>query len=438
MFVGAINAAVRQFLGNCALDFSGAKVIVGCSGNFTMETVLTHCGAPAEIHSNDVSLYTCMAGRWLTGEPVDFTVKDADYLWLQKYTTPIERVAAILVLLDMLEHDKRDTQHRRRMWQNFRQAFDLLVLGTIEKLEKVQVRVTSFYAGDVMEHFKRFEDDPEAIFAAFCPTYSGGYERLYKRLDAVIGWDPPTYSLLDDDARANLLTWMRERKFLWYDDRQHLDMVPVMRQQGSLRARPVYLYSNTIGKTAFLRGNAPKPLPKYKLAGESFQITPESTIRLVRIKTGEIASYKDAFLAKNIMFGSGMWGFAVQIDGKVVGFIEYSPENSLRGGLPDSVYLFADFSVPGTRYTRLSKLIVMLTVAGETRRLLECARQIRQRKLITTAFTERAVSMKYRGVLTLTKRGEDKDGKKFLQYEGVFNDLSWQQTLEKWRGAHGK
>jgi hypothetical protein len=59
------------------------------------------------------------------------------------------------------------------------------------------------------------------------------------------------------------------------------------------------------------------------------------------------------------------------------------------------------------------------------------------RKFTTTAFTDRAVSMKYRGLLDLVKRGQTEAGQKFLNYEGEFNSLSWCETYQKWFASHG-
>jgi hypothetical protein len=128
-----------------------------------------------------------------------------------------------------------------------------------------------------------------------------------------------------------------------------------------------------------------------------------------------------------------MWAFAVLVDQVAVGFIEFQQSQT---GL-DSVYMMADFAVPGTSYKRLSKLMVMLAISDQTRKLLERLRQLRTKELMTTAFTDRPVSMKYRGVLDLLKRGQTEDGQKFINYGAKFNDLTWQETLQEWLIKHG-
>ena len=101
-----------------------------------------------------------------------------------------------------------------------------------------------------------------------------------------------------------------------------------------------------------------------------------------------------------------------------------------------SMYMMADFPIPHTQYKRLSKLMIMLAVSGETRRVLERLREYRLTNVVTTAFTARPVSMKYRGVFDLVKRGE-KNGQPFIQYRAAYNTLSWRETMTEWLTKHG-
>jgi hypothetical protein len=97
----------------------------------------------------------------------------------------------------------------------------------------------------------------------------------------------------------------------------------------------------------------------------------------------------------------------------------------------------ADFIPAGSAYPRLSKLIVMLAIAGETRQMIERLLERRVREVFTTAFTDRPVSMKYRGILELHKRGQTPEGQKFLNYGAPFNTLTWQETLTLWLTKYG-
>lgn len=434
MFVGAINSKVREFLGNRASVFNDKRVVVGCSGNFTSEAVVSRYATARSVHSNDVSFYSCMAGRWLSGRGLDFEIGCAEFEWLKAYQREGETkgLAAVMVLLDMLPFEKQNNAHKKRMWGLYMDKFQELVEETVERLKGVQeaVRVDEFFEGDVFDHFERFGDDPEAVFCCYAPTYAGGYEKLYRRVEEIFRWDKPNYELLDEERRDKLLRWMSERDYLWYDDRVLDGFQPVMKQRGG-RSRTVYLYSNIVRGPAYFDDRQPGDLPKLPLAGQSLEIRPTSRIGVVQIKTNELRRYKDAFLGKHINFGAGMWAFAVFVEDYVVGFFEFMP-----GFTREAVYMIADFAVAGTRYKRLSKLVVMVAVSGQTRRMVEKLAQIRKRRLSTTAFTDRPVSMKYRGVLQLSKRGETEQGEKYLQYEAEFNNSSWEEALKEWMRKH--
>ena len=433
MFVGAINSTVRKFLAHNAQVFDGAAMVVGCSGNFTSEAVISQYAKPASVHSNDVSLYSCMVGRWLTGQSLEFQIVDLEYAWLQPHlNSDITKLASLMVLSDMLEFEPRRHDHERRMYRNYQEAFPGLVDTTCRKLKAVNIHVDTFFEGDVFDHFERHANDPDAIFCCYAPTYAGGYEKIYARLDQIVRWDEPLYPLLDDEGRDVLLAWMRQRKYLWYDDRPVPGLEPVMESRSG-RKRTVYLYSNVLRQTAFFTDDQPGPLPNLPLAGEGLEITSFSAIWLERIKTTELARFKDAFLSKRIQYGQGMWAFSVFVDGKVVGFLEYHVPRYGR----DGIYLMADFAVPGTPYRRLSKLVLALAIAGETRQALERINEIRLHGVFTTAFTDKPVSMKYRGVLNLLNRGETDEGEKFLNYGAEFNAQTWQETLAEWLTRHG-
>ena len=101
------------------------------------------------------------------------------------------------------------------------------------------------------------------------------------------------------------------------------------------------------------------------------------------------------------------------------------------------VDLLADFCVPGTRYARLSKLIVMLACCGQSRRLVERMDELHVYHVDTRVFTDRPVSMKYRGVMRLDRRGVNAVGQKSLVYTQEFDDSTWKETYLRWLTKHG-
>ena len=158
MFVGALTQPLRQYLGNVASAFEGANVVVGCSGNFTMETVLSACTTPAALHSNDVSLYSSLIAAHLLKTPLDVSLEGSDFAWLAPYLDePTSALAAVMVLLDMLPWEKQKNDHQRRMWRCYADA-----LSFKEARGIVNTATAVFAMCEIVEAWlKEHEDDPD-------------------------------------------------------------------------------------------------------------------------------------------------------------------------------------------------------------------------------------------------------------------------------------
>lgn len=432
MFIGSINTKVRSFLALSAGVFDERTAVVGCSGNFTSEAVLCSAAKPLAIHSNDISLYSCLAGAYLLGQEMAVEVADPEYQMIGKHLTTMRgRLATVMVLLEMLPYEKRQHATARRMWPIMWDSFDERVEATAEKMAGLTIRIDSFTAGDVFDHFVAHEGDEDPIFCCYAPTYSGGYERMYKRLEQVLRWPAPSYPRLDDKRRDQLLTWMAERDYVWYDDRPHKSLPLVMEQRSKI-GRTVYIYSNLPTFKAYVGRAKTEPVPKLPLGNSEMTLTGSETVRLQQITTSQMAAIKDMFLGKNIDHAQGVWAFAVWVGAWVVGFLEFREDRATRG----PIYMLADLAVPNTVYKRLSKLMPMLACSNQTKRLIERLQEFPCHLLMTTAFTNRPVSMKYRGVMELVKRGTSQSGQKTLSYESKFTPLSWQETYQLWTTQH--
>ena len=103
MFIGAINSQLRSILA-VFREFQDRPVYVGCSGNFTVERVLASKGVK-ELHSNDVSLYSCAVGSSLVGHPIEIGIADDELSWMGRYLEPgPPAIATLLLCSEMLKH----------------------------------------------------------------------------------------------------------------------------------------------------------------------------------------------------------------------------------------------------------------------------------------------------------------------------------------------
>lgn len=68
MFHGSLPDSVQQIMGDCIRDWKCTDIYVGCSGNFTIERMLKSV-TNARLHGNDVTIYSCLLGRYFSGAP---------------------------------------------------------------------------------------------------------------------------------------------------------------------------------------------------------------------------------------------------------------------------------------------------------------------------------------------------------------------------------
>jgi hypothetical protein len=55
---------------------------------------------------------------------------------------------------------------------------------------KKEVRLEAYTSRDIFDLLDEVPQD--AVVIAFLPTYAGGYERMFKRLEEIFAWDRPT------------------------------------------------------------------------------------------------------------------------------------------------------------------------------------------------------------------------------------------------------
>ncbi len=436
MFLGTIEPVVRNFLAANASAFKGKVVAVGCSGNFTSERVLWECtGRDVQIYSNDVSLYSSIIGAQLAGKPFHVEVREEQYHWLNAYLDQggWTQIAAMLVFYRALDAERQRNPYEKRMWGQYMQQFPDLVAGTAQKLDCLALKIQGYHAGDIFEHFQQMDAKfgDQVVYTSYMPFFKGGYERLYRRLDEIFAWDSPVYPMLDDERRVEIAAWCMQRRHVTLLDFPLPDQEPSMVGH-TRRNKHVYMYSNVLDKKALYRRLHPDPGVRFELIGEADHVGPGSVCRMTPIQSTAIQPYKAMYLARNIDFSTGMYGFAVSLDSKVIGFLEFSLGTT--GGSEDW-YLFADFSVGWKFHPRASKLVTMLALCNEVRRDLEIRVLRRREQVSTTAWTDKPVSMKYRGVFELVKRDEARG---MLNYRAPWSGLSAQETFKQWIKKYAK
>ena len=423
-FIGSINAETRRWLGNQGPAFDGRQVYVGCSGAFTVELILSKASPKVKLWGNDVSLYSAVLGAYLAGQTFRLEVREEKFAWLEPYLADEEgKAAAVMVLFEMLKFEKDKNFFQHRHWVHYMNTFADFHQGTMAKLRerKKEIRLEAYTSRDI---YDLLDEIPQgAVVIAFLPTYAGGYERMFKRLGEIFKWDEPSYGMIDEDRKKRILTKMMERDYLYLDDREWkgLPLVALVRKA---RMKPVYIYSNM---TALHRGvmkqQRHSEFVPFARLGDEDKITPASKLVIAPTTNRVVNYYRDVYLSKGVGIpADGEVPLVLAVDGKVFGFLIYS---RMQGG--GDVYLLADFVVNSTRYRRLAKLLLLVTQTREVRRLLEEKFFLEIPKCRTMVFTDKPVSMKYRGLYELARRDPGK-----LVYETQLGIHDLKEVIPLW------
>lgn len=430
-FVGSINEKLRKFFYTHAGVLAGRKCYIGCSGNFTIEQIITRHCASAEIYSNDVSLYSSIIGHMLAYRrtlPVEFI--NPELTWANKYISlgPAEAVATILLVLELLKYEKRKNPYSERMWQAYLVNFDSLHEKTLKKVRAAaeHICIKEYTMTDVFDYYPR----PDGVSIGFLPTYAGGYEKLFSRLEESVAWDKPAYAMLTEERREATIAKMNQSEYILYDDRERADL-PCIARVDLFGKHTVYIYSNLDFRRGLFRKKINEKISPFNLLMPDEEI-PVSEVRALEVDLPTINHYRNMFLSKKIQPGSGGPCYLIFAGAKLFGFLIFQAY-SQKGGPKDEIYLLSDFVVPSVRHRRLAKLLLMVTQCRDMKEILS-EKIIRDYKgILTTAFTDQPVSMKYRGVYELAKRG-----KGFLNYKTGFKDFTFKEVVKLWMKKYAK
>ena len=450
MFHGSIPSDMRRILAELCLGHQKEPAWIGCSGNFTIERLLWTLGY-RELAGNDVTLYSCVIGHFLAGRNPRLELREPDqYEWLTAgLATPAGKVATVMLLSKMGYVISRKSRYHERMFKAFTARWPELVEKLAEKLGKVETRLVDFASADVVDWSMQIPQDTGTVIA-FPPFYAGDYTSMFAKIDALFTWDSPTFVEMDE-ARKDLLLQRVMSCKRWilglHGRRPELDANLIGMTQTTNRGIPIYIYSN-VGRDA-VRIVAPKqdlePFNMPKL-GENEEAG--DRLSVVRLTGGQFATLRSQYMNANIKPGSPAVAYAVLLDQKVVGAIAFSRGENRAAmesyGIAPVAYMLSDFPIRPTRYPRLSKLVIMAALSHEIRHDLERAFSSRVNGVLTTAFTDRPVSMKYRGVLELRGRKENKPEpgsahghqRWMLNYAAKAGAWSLADALSIWKKKH--
>lgn len=429
MFHGTIPDKMRMILAKYIPNL-GDKITVLCSGNFTAESTFRRNGYAGKIISADVSLYSCAIGWFLTGIDFRLEIKNPKYDWVSNFIEdPVSKAATVMLMLDLSDVSAQKNQFQKRIFESYILHWDEMHKKTKEKLIKFrdEVKIDRFDAVDIHKNMQT----AEGCIVAFMPTYKSGYERLYKTIQGIFDWDQPNYKIFEQTSEfyTAFLESMKDRKWLIVSEHDLSEFLAGYETPKSIceknRTITCRLYSNFANGNYYAKRNISAAYFPYQPIGD-LVINAESRIEIVEIEQGKINYLREVYMGQNVKLSAkALFSNVVYIDDRVAGGFSWSfqkyPNKNKK-----CIYLLADFCLPSIN-KRLSKLIIMLALTQEMKGILEKKFIERFDCLTTTAFTINPISMKYRGIMELEKRG---DG--FLNYGAPMGQYSIQEALAQW------
>lgn len=419
MFIGSIpKKLITQILGNIHLK---DRVYIGCSGSFRTEHAIKNQMPDKQVFGNDVSLLSCSVGKLLTGQSLDVSFTGRLEPLNAMRGDAVANTATVCLAITLARF-KGNNQYSKAHF-----AHILNNLADYHRIEREKLlkyidgfTIDGFHAGDFHDQINAARENDGTVIM-FAPTYKGGYENLYKFVTACTTWPAPTYGLWDPEDTESLIHSLLDENlsFAIVSDRRMETIEPRIMFTGS--NKPIYMYANDARSS--LRRDAMKSQPfRYRLINAS-AITENSVVEIALLSTHQLNFLKNIYLAKGINHKAGMMNFGVLIDGMLVGAFIFSMAQF--GDKIHNIYMLSDFST--TRLRKISKLIPMLATSRDVIEHVNKRYIIDIKSVYTTAFTDKPISMKYRGVFTLAKRGEG-----FLNYSSAVREQSPQEIFQTW------
>ena len=166
---------------------------------------------------------------------------------MNPYISPGPDLIATLLLVGEMLKVGGDNAYAQRMWDEYRRRWPELHAKTVERVRKAtaNLHVAEYFAGDCREFLAKA--DPAGVCISFPPTYKGGYERLFKKLDAVFDWPRPGYQLFSPEDFEQFSQTVRSfGHWMISSDTEQPALAGqhVATVQTSLLSKPVFMYSD--------------------------------------------------------------------------------------------------------------------------------------------------------------------------------------------------
>ena len=433
MFKGTTPPEVKLLLSDLLREVKQKDVFIGCSGNFTTDKLVAGLGFT--VHSNDVSLYSKLISDILLGTSTEVTVTNQELA--EQFDTwedsPYKKLVQVMYAMRLSDFISQKNDYERYMLEAYITKGRTYYKNTCEKLAKgaLDFHIADFSFCDFLD-FLKFKRG-KGVGISFPPTYKAGYEKIFKFVEESFAYEHAQYNVFDPkQGEAIFAELLEEDENIIYSDRDWPGLHKWLIGKCVIGSgkKPVFMYSSVHrDKRYFIDKCKQIQASKYKVVETDYRFTKDTRVTVECCSVSDINYFKAFFMSNKVDYSTGGdLGFVFLADGRAFGFLVFSKQLSSI----TEIFMQADF-VANSEQSKLSKLLIMLAKSAELRKLIARKWGNYYTHIKTTVYTDKPVSMKYRGVWSLIRRDKGK-----LMYGSEFQEETFNSIYAQWLKKYTK
>lgn len=433
MFKGTTPPEVKLLLQDLMQEVKKKDVFIGCSGNFTTDKLVAGLGFT--VHSNDVSLYSKLISDLLLGTDTEVTITNQELaeLFDTWEDSPYKKLVQVMYAMRLSEYKDRKNDYQQYMYEAFAAKSAVYYHNTCEKLAKgaLNFQIADFAFCDFLDFLKSKKG--KGVGISFPPTYKAGYERIFKYVEESFAYEHAPYTIFDPKEGETIFgTLLDDDENVIYSDRDwpNLHQWLIGKCVIGSGKKPVYMYSSVHREKRYFMDKCKLvKASKYKVIETDYRFTKDTQITVECCPVNDINYFKAFFMSNKVDYSTGGdLAFVFLADGRAFGFLVFSKQLSSI----TEIFMQADF-VANSDQAKLSKLLIMLAKSAQLRKFIARKWGNYYTKIKTTVYTDKAVSMKYRGCWSLIRRDQGK-----LMYGSEFEEKSFNEIYLQWLTKYQK
>lgn len=456
LFLGVPRGSERGFSARLISQIGPARVVVPFAGSFALASTAAQVLGTKRILASDVSLYSHVIGRAITGEDYRLALRDDGEL--QSIVAPliaggpVDKATAVLYVLRVCQFDRKDQNlHLRSKQELLRRSGVYLadiraqVVALAQALAGIDYQTRGPW--DVLGEWA---DNDGAFLLLDPPRYDGAHDRMFAGA-GLFDWDAPDAAAFGEDDIPALVQYLADAKaraLLWFvcGARDPSEDWPdpwraafADRVSSSRSSAYHWIMTNQPDSAASIMRTKSDDRPRrFRLF--SGEVKAESRLWAVAADRATADYYRDLFIHK--LPGSMSTNYALLfLDGMlfaVVGLIG----TDFRRGDTDYIFVHFNFTVPAV-HKRLHKLTLLsVSSAWFYRDIFGSAPWFQVRGLPaavkTLMLTKHPNSMAERGIFKMATRETLPGGGYKLYYSADLRHENRKETLQTWLNKWGK